>query len=158
MRFRLLNALSCLTQKPSDWGQGTNPDTWHWHCNTRLHNLNKYVVSLLLYVLQFDQLEFTIVSSHPVFHAVFYTGLFFLGCQSCRGKGIHICYLRASQAQDLIVVGNVWTPEDSPSPKGLILQFLNIPKTTPDISSRELVLCTVSLKSLWCCGAAQKAL
>lgn len=46
--------------------------------------------------------------------------------QPCRGKGIHTRYLCASWDQDLLVAGNVWVPEDSPCPKELILQSLNI--------------------------------
>lgn len=52
-------------------GAGDQP----WHCNTRLHNLNKGVASLLLHILQFDKPEFTMVSSYPVPHGVFWTGL-----------------------------------------------------------------------------------
>lgn len=83
----LSKIFKCPFQKPP-WGQQTKHNTWQWHCNARLVNVNRDAVSLPLYIPSLAHWN----SLGSVFHGVFWARLIF-------GEGIHICHLSASQGQ-----------------------------------------------------------
>lgn len=149
--IQILNVLSRNHRITEIWGQQTNHNTWHWHCNARLHNQNKCVVSLLLYILQFGYLEFTKVN----FSIVFAKQACFFGSTSPAEEREFTFATCVPARARLQVVGSACIPQDSPWAKEFFLQFLAIPKATPPMFSWEW--CTVSLNSPWLPGAAQKA-